>query len=120
MITILGTNMCFDIVNNVAKEIFQDWGFLFLNILFSAETPIFCEVVPQIRFKIDLSQLSHKLYHMGGITPKYNDFLSFLTIFHSLNEFTSIYREIKKFELQVCYSLAPKLCKNNNNVVYNY
>ena len=36
--------MCFDIVNNVAKEIFQDWGFLFLNILFSVETPIFFEV----------------------------------------------------------------------------
>ena len=39
------------------------------------------------------------------------DFLGFLTIFHSLNEFSSIYRQIKKFELQVCYSLARKLCK---------
>ena len=38
---------------------------------------------------------------MGGITPEYNDFLSFLTIFHLLNVITSIYREIKKFELQV-------------------
>ena len=44
MMTTLGTNMCFDIVNNVAKEIFQDFFILFLNILFSAETPIFCEV----------------------------------------------------------------------------
>ena len=56
---------------------------------------------------------------MGGLTSEYHEFLSFLTIFHSLNQFTSIDREIRKFELQVCYSLAPKLCKNHNNVVYN-
>ena len=54
---------------------------------------------------------------MGGITPEYHEFLSFLTIFHSLNEFTSISREIKKFELQVCYSLAPKLYKNHQTVI---
>ena len=56
---------------------------------------------------------------MGCVTSEYHEFLRFLTIFHSLNEFTSIYREIKKFELQVCYSLSPKLCKNHNNVVYH-
>ena len=56
---------------------------------------------------------------MGGITLEYHEFVSFLTIFLSLNEFSSIYREIKKLELQVCYSLAPKLCKNHNNVVYH-
>ena len=56
---------------------------------------------------------------MGGITPKYHEFLSFLTIFDSLNEFNNIYPFIKEFELHVSYSLAPKLFKNHNNIVYN-
>ena len=56
---------------------------------------------------------------MGGTTPEYHELLSFLTIFHSLNEFNNIYPFIKEFELHVRYSLAPKLFKNHNNVVYN-
>ena len=56
---------------------------------------------------------------MGGIITEYHEFLRFLTIFHSLNEFNSIYRDIKEFELQVCYSLVPKLYKNHKNILYH-
>ena len=56
---------------------------------------------------------------MGAIIPEYHEFLNFLTMLHSLNKFSIIYRQIHKFELQLCYSLVPKFCKHHKNAVYN-
>ena len=51
--------------------------------------------------KLRLSHFLHEVYHMGGTIHEYFEFIIFLAILHSLNEFSSVYQNYFKFELQV-------------------